>query len=133
MCYNGCVQMFFGVGLLALAAGLAHSQNVTQGPSSPSCGPDFTNLGYPALALAANIMGSATATFDIDTAGGVNRLEFKGHPLLAAGAVEALRSARFDSECWGRSVSMEFNFRLDQDLDPKKPVLVKLPPESSAV
>jgi hypothetical protein len=65
------------VGVLALTAGSAHSQNVEptipRGPSSASCLSAPLAISYPALALAANIMGSVTATFDIDMAGGYGR------------------------------------------------------------
>ena len=128
ICYNSFVRRCFVVGLLALTAA-ASAQNVEptipQGTASASCLSAPLIISYPALALAASIMGPVTATFDIELAGGVTRLEFKGHFLLATGVVEALRSARFDSGCWGRSLSMRFSFRLDQDLASKTPVTVK--------
>jgi len=113
-------------GLLALNAGPANSQNEgpigTQATSSDTCLFALTDPRYPAFALDARIMGPTTATFDVDTSGNVVRLESKGHPLLAAGAEEMVRSARFNSVCWGRRVEIRFLFRISGDIAPETPV-----------
>jgi hypothetical protein len=68
------------------------------------------------------MMGSVTATLDIDERGEISTLEAKGNPLLAAGAVAALRSAHFSDGCLIRTVVIRFSYRLEQDLDPHTPV-----------
>jgi len=129
VCYDRRVRPFLAASALAPIAPGAEAQDPAPPPPheapSATCFPIITSLRYPAPALATNIMGTVTSAVAVDSNGGVAQLEPTGHPLLAAGVQEALLTARFSSGCWGQTVALRFNSRLDQKLDPATPVSVK--------
>ncbi len=89
------------------------------------CVPDLTGLKYPTAALEQRIQGFVSIGFTVDSDGKVADIESTAYPLLKAGVEEALLSARLLPECSGQHISMQVNFRLDQDIQPQSPISVK--------
>jgi len=78
-------------------------------------------LRYPPAALEKRIAGSVSATFTVNPDGGIGPMESPSHPLLLAGAEEALRAVRFGAGCVGKPITMRFDFGLNESTDPKAP------------
>lgn len=117
---------YCNVAVLSVLVWLTTAMGIGQGQVDQSiCVPTLPELKYPQSALEKRIMGVVTTELNIDEHGVVTQVESKGYPLLVAGAETAVRSGIFGGDCEGKRFAMQFNFRLDGDLDPSTPVVVR--------
>ena len=94
-----------------------------QDSDSMSCVERLEIPQYPPLAYSAAIQGSLTATATVD-ATGVVATKITGHPLLADAVKTAIAASAFLKSCAGKSVTVVFNFVIDQTYKSSVPMRV---------
>jgi hypothetical protein len=67
---------------------------------------------FPALARKARVQGTINAVVVLSPQGSVQTMNTKGHPLLVPSVEDIIRTAKFRSDCGGKTVTLVFDFRL---------------------
>jgi hypothetical protein len=102
-----------------LCAWAALAQSDQDGDSNMSWVERLQMPVYPALANAAAIRGSVTATVVVASDGSL-QTKAVGQPILVSAVEKAIHGSVFLKTCGSKSVRLIFNFVLGENLDPDK-------------
>ncbi|MGB6943435.1 MAG: hypothetical protein WA634_02045 [Silvibacterium sp.] len=105
--------------ILTACLGAAVAQPNQDADSNMSCVERLQMPLYPPLAVQARISGSVTATVAVGSSSSVQTTLSRGaHDLLNSAVEGALHSSTFRKTCIGKSVTLVFNFVIDEKLRP---------------
>ena len=120
------VAAFFLTSTVGLWSALAQSEVATE--SNANCVERLRMPAYPKLADQARIQGSVIANVTIAPDGSIQKtavdimditsLALWRKGIFAPAVEDALRASTFRKSCSGKSVTLVFNFVIDQKLDP---------------
>ena len=103
--------------VLAVGLGIASAQDVE---TNMACVERLEMPVYPALAAAARVRGTVSATVAVAASDSV-KTTATGHVLLVDTVQKAIQASRFRANCGGTYVKLIFHFELDEGSNPATP------------
>jgi len=106
--------------LLVIALTASAEGQTWQADSNLACVERLQIPGYPALANAARIQETITATVRLSSYGVLAATASHGEPMLSSAVEQAIGASKFRTDCAGKTVTLIFEFKLGADRSDEK-------------